>query len=468
MGSRRAGATATPRAAGRRHRRRPVLASDHGARYDLAPAASPATTDPVTALVDQLTEALDNSGLDTLDVDELRARLALLTRLQGLTAVATAATVHQLTQAGAVAADGAPSTTAWIAQTTGTTRRQAARVALRASTLPDLPATAAAMAAGQISTDTADVLVATARDGRLGTPTQVETTLLPVAVTERPERLRAEVRRRTQQVDADTMLRDETRQHQRRRLSLTRRDDGMWDLHGLLTAEIGDQARTLLDTFDHPDPQDTPPDQRRRPDQRLADAFATAIGAMLDLGPTPTAGGIARPHVSVIVDLATLDTDLTAPDGGPVSPDDSRWADLPAGQTAWATTLSPQAVRQLCCDANISRIVTTGPSQILDVGRTTRVWTQPQRRAINARDRTCRGPGCDRPIAWTHIHHIQWWRHDGETNLTNGIALCPACHDLIHRRGWHVELDPTTAHARWTPPDHDPHRIVVTRPRPPT
>ncbi len=117
----------------------------------------------------------------------------------------------------------------------------------------------------------------------------------------------------------------------------------------------------------------------------------------------------------------------------------------------------------MCCDANVSRIVTAGPCQILDVGRETREWTASQRRAIHARDRSCRG--CARPIGWTEIHHIRWWRNGGRTDLDNGIALCHHCHRLIHDHGWHVTLDPATAAVTWTSPDR--RRTRVTHPRPP-
>ncbi len=94
------------------------------------------------------------------------------------------------------------------------------------------------------------------------------------------------------------------------------------------------------------------------------------------------------------------------------------------------------------------------------------MWSASQRRAVNARDRSCRGPGCGRPIGWTQIHHLQWWRHGGPTAVDNGLALCSACHDLVHHGGWHAELDVATAAVTWTSPDR--RRTVVTHPRPPS
>lgn len=190
--------------------------------------------------------------------------------------------------------------------------------------------------------------------------------------------------------------------------------------------------------------------------------------AVLDGGVAPGKGGITRPHVSVLVDADTVSRDLTDPcapdpDHPTAAPriDDARWAELPAGALAWGGKLSPQAVRRICCDAAVSRIVMTGDSQVLDVGRATRNWSGPQRRAVNARDGGCRGPNCSRPVGWTAVHHLVWWRNSGETTVDNGLALCHHCHRLVHDRGWIVHVDTATSEATWTSPAG---RTIITTP----
>lgn len=431
-------------------------------RRGAEPAALEEVVGRLGALLDVPAETLEAQGPDVL-----RSRVQVLRRLEGMAAAALAATVGALARSGAIERDGASSTTAWVAQETGRSRREASRTTRLSAALPDMPATAAALATGGVTPEAADTIARAAKDGRLGSPDQVESTLLPLA-SDGPDRLRSHVRRLTQQADGAAMLRDERQQRARRRVALSQGDDGMWDLHGRLTAEVGNRFRTLLDAVDERDPAGTPTDQRRRPDQRLADALERVVDMGLDLGALPTVGGVTRPHVSVLVDLTTFDADLSDPEDAdrPVRPDDPAWAALPGAETAWGGALSPQTARRICCDAGISRVVTAGPSQVLDVGRETRDWTTAQRRAVNARDRSCRGPACGRPIGWTQIHHLRWWRHDGETNLDNGLALCSSCHDLIHHAGWHAELDVTTAAVTWTSPDR--RRTVVTHPRPPT
>lgn len=73
----------------------------------------------------------------------------------------------------------------------------------------------------------------------------------------------------------------------------------------------------------------------------------------------------------------------------------------------------------------------TGDGEPLYLGRRQRVWSTAQRRAILIRDRaTCRFPGCHRRIA--DIHHIRWWEHGGQTDVDNGLLICPRHHTMLH------------------------------------
>ena len=61
------------------------------------------------------------------------------------------------------------------------------------------------------------------------------------------------------------------------------------------------------------------------------------------------------------------------------------------------------------CDATFYRAVLNAESEVLDIGRTTRRWLEPTRRAITLRDRGCAFPGCDRPPGYCDIHHCREW-----------------------------------------------------------
>ncbi|MGH3728619.1 MAG: HNH endonuclease signature motif containing protein [Micromonosporaceae bacterium] len=76
----------------------------------------------------------------------------------------------------------------------------------------------------------------------------------------------------------------------------------------------------------------------------------------------------------------------------------------------------------------------------LDVGRTIRLFTRAQRRALILRDRGCAFPGCDRPAHWCEAHHIRHWVDGGATDLHNGVLLCGYHHRVIHKGKWRVRI----------------------------
>ncbi|MBK5333867.1 MAG: DUF222 domain-containing protein, partial [Ilumatobacteraceae bacterium] len=100
-------------------------------------------------------------------------------------------------------------------------------------------------------------------------------------------------------------------------------------------------------------------------------------------------------------------------------------------------TISGDAVRQMCCDAELNRVVTRGRSAILDYGTTTRLASDSQYYALVARDGGCRWPGCDRPPGWCQVHHIdEVFLEDGPTDLKKMDLNCSTHHDYVHHRGW--------------------------------
>jgi hypothetical protein len=113
------------------------------------------------------------------------------------------------------------------------------------------------------------------------------------------------------------------------------------------------------------------------------------------------------------------------------------------GLSAQGSTLTGEAVRRLCCDAGIIRIVVKGQSEILDFGREERLFNRAMRRAIRFRHgHRCAVRGCGRRI--TKIHHISHFEDGGETEIHNGIPLCDYHHHLVHEGGWNVVWQPAT------------------------
>ena len=376
----------------------------------------------------------DTAALDGC-VTELR-------KLEGTLHALQAKVVGCLQQTRAHDDVGLTDTAALLRERLGVSGREAKRRAEFAQDLAELDATAEALADGRIAPEHAQAIGRTMREGRLGDAGAAEQELLDTAQRSSPEQLRDDIRRREQAADPEHLRRQENRAYNRRRASLSRREDGMFELHALLDPESGERVAVALDAFTTPDPKGTPPEERRRPEQRTADGLVELADAVLGAG-RRIVGGV-KPHVAVTIPLEALEAKT-----GQVGVSDRR------------TVLSAQAVQRLLCDAAVSRVLTRGRSQILDVGRARQSWSASQRRALVVRDGGCRGPGCDRPVAWCDAHHIRWWTNGGDTNLDNGLLLCRYHHRMVHERRWTVQLDPITAEATFRSPIGDIERTTL-------
>ena len=106
-------------------------------------------------------------------------------------------------------------------------------------------------------------------------------------------------------------------------------------------------------------------------------------------------------------------------------------------------------------------MVLGGAGHPLDLGRTRRLASPAQRRALIVRDGGCSNHGCDTPPAWTQAHHITWWEHHGQTNLDDLALACDPCHDLIHHHGWTITMN--NHRPQWHPPSHHHPRPAYAR-----
>jgi hypothetical protein len=94
----------------------------------------------------------------------------------------------------------------------------------------------------------------------------------------------------------------------------------------------------------------------------------------------------------------------------------------------------------VACDASVVEVRHASDGRVLDVGRRTRTIPPAIRRALEARDRGCRFPGCG--SRFTDAHHVVHWADGGGTKLDNLILTCRVHHRLLHEGGWRVELNP--------------------------
>ena len=125
-----------------------------------------------------------------------------------------------------------------------------------------------------------------------------------------------------------------------------------------------------------------------------------------------------------------------------------------------AQPVSVATVRRLAADARVIPLVLGGDGEILDLGRSRRLFTTAQKLALTERDGGC--AGCGLPPAMTQVHHLRWWTRDhGPTDLSNGVLLCSRCHHRVHDDGWEIDIRGAGSRAQvwFTPPAHvDPAR----------
>jgi hypothetical protein len=110
----------------------------------------------------------------------------------------------------------------------------------------------------------------------------------------------------------------------------------------------------------------------------------------------------------------------------------------PGADLEWGGFLTGEAIRRFLCDCKVHRVVTSGASIPIDVGRATRTIPTALRRALVVRDRGCAFPGCTRPAAWCDGHHLVHWTEGGATCLENCVLLCSGHHRMVHDGGWQL------------------------------
>jgi len=161
---------------------------------------------------------------------------------------------------------------------------------------------------------------------------------------------------------------------------------------------------------------------------RRAQALMSLAHVYLANGDGPRNGG-DRPRVTVLVNYDDL---IRGVAGATLLGSDTR--------------ISPREARRLACDADILPAVLGSDSQLLDLGRTTRLFSGDLRQAIVIRDRGCVFPGCHRDPRDCEAHHIKPWQDGGSTSFDNAALVCPTHHRLVEPD---PNADRATEHERW-------------------
>jgi len=376
-------------------------------------------------------QAWAGQDLSLLPVVAIPRRVEILLRLRNEVDGELLRELQSADRSGEAARLGGGSTVGWLADAGRLDHRHASSLVRIARGLADrLPATAKALSTGDITFEHARVLnravtparVALAQTDYAGGMAQAEDDLLTVAILANPETTHRAAQSWAHTLDPQAEAITQAQQHEARELYLDRTFDGMLSVNGPLDREAGDTLLTAIGALSTPRAAglgalggDT--DQRTSP-QRRADALTELCQQVLSAGDLPEVAG-ERPHLNVTVSLESLE----------------QRAGAPAAQLGHTGPVVAETARRLACDASISRIITDGPSQVLDVGRRTRTISPALRRALVVRDAGCVHPSCDRPPSWCEGHHLEHWVDGGTTDLANLILLCRRHHRAQHEGG---------------------------------
>lgn len=419
-----------------------------------------AAVDEVVGLVRGV-EADLRGGQDSIDL--LLGVRAQLDRL----VVASSCLAVTVDTDGWWALEGARSFSHWLAAASGLSVARAREVVATGRALRDhLPATVRGALDGEIGAEQAVVVArlaptSDARRAALAAPAEecgegfltAQAKVLPVGS------FRRLVQRWAAAADPEADERGYRDACDREHVTLSTTTGGV-QLAGFLTTEHAAVLSSALDSVMTP----PAPDDSRSTPQRRAQALADVARLCLDHGLVGT-GAAVRPHVSCVVDFETLRRAVGEDRAGRGDAEGCRTADagrfggsrrtfrLPAvadverfavAEVLGSGPVPPSVLARLVCDSEISRVVFGPDSQVINAGRAERTFSGPRRRAVIARDGTCRYPGCSAPPALCEVHHVDGWAtRQGETDVNRGVLLCWHHHDVVHRRGLQIDAAPS-------------------------
>ena len=371
----------------------------------------------------QIVDGLRRAAVAGLDVDDLTEVLKVAFSEDNRFHAALTGAIGALDAAAEKAPDGeltvGLSCATWLSHNLQISSSSAHAQVHLARRLPSLAATAGAFERGELSPQHVSVVVravdSVLRGG--GPAPEAEALMLQEAKERDPRDLHRWGLSLLHQLAPEEMLAQEEQRQRRRYLHLRETFEGGYELEGYLDPEGGATLKTALNGLLGPRPKG----DERSPGQRRADGLVELATRVLDRGELPLRGG-QRPHLSITASLETLC-------GDPGSP---------AALLDWGFPISGQALRRIARDAEITPILLSASGDPLHVGRKYRTATPKMNKALDARDRHCIFPGCDRPPDWCQRHHEVPWMLGGKTDVEGMSLLCAKHHRLLSQ-GWCLE-----------------------------
>jgi hypothetical protein len=293
---------------------------------------------------------------------------------------------------------------AWLNLRCGMVPGTAREKVRTARALMTLPLISNSFAVGDLSYSNVRALT------RVATPTN-EQNLLDFAVGATASQVEQKCRQ-MRNGDRDVSNRDANRIHQSRWLSRTRNADGSMCFSIDLPGEQGELVMKAIE-FAMSEDQIVADESLFA---RQADALVTIAKGYLSDDQQGKSSSADNYQVIVHVDESALKNE-----GGE--------SDLPI-----------ESVRRLTCDGSVVPVIQDQSGEPLDVGRKHRTVHPSLKRALLARDKHCRFPGCTHD-RWIDAHHVKHWADGGETSPANLILLCSAHHRMVHEEGFRIEKD---------------------------
>ncbi|HEU5007913.1 MAG TPA: DUF222 domain-containing protein [Jatrophihabitantaceae bacterium] len=119
------------------------------------------------------------------------------------------------------------------------------------------------------------------------------------------------------------------------------------------------------------------------------------------------------------------------------------------GVTSYGTLIPVDELLRRASDAKIIPVVLNDSGGIMAYGRSRRLASPAQRRALAARDGGCVRPGCTVPADWCEVNHVDRWEHGGTTDIGKMALVCTHNHDDLERGAKIVMIN---GRAHWIEP----------------
>lgn len=315
---------------------------------------------------------------------------------------------------------GMASTPQWLSFHCGVAHRTAVEHLRVARALAAFPRMAEQMAAGRLSYSQARAIARTVKPGEH----RLVDDLLEIARHATVAQLEVMVRGLRTVDDIE----HPAPQEERERLAGRWGDDSMWAFSGKLDPERGALVDGAISKL-----ADAEGVSRADALVRLAEIALAAL-ADTDNGPRELRGD-ERAAVVIHLDPAKMRPDDDA--CGLVSPGASAESRRPVARVDRGPGLPDAVVQRLLCDGRV-RTLLMRDEQVLDVGRSHRLVTRKQYRALLKRHGGhCAHPGCANTKK-LHAHHVIPWLVGGPTDLDNLIILCERHHVALHEHVYRI------------------------------